>query len=229
LSVIDPGGHTAHAVVDTGLYCPAAHAVHVLAPVAASVLVIHPGAQAEQAAVGVALNWPATHGVHVVAPVAEPVFVTEPDVQGMQLIWALAGWYQPTAHGMQIVPDCLYFPAGHGVQRAAPLLVSVSEPAGHTEHAAVGAALYFPATQAMHVAAPLTSSVLVADPAGHTAQATVDCALKRPAAQLRQETAPAACSVFVYDPLLQSRQLVYPVPPWYRPDTQFLHCLAMAS
>jgi hypothetical protein len=86
LSVIDPGGHTAHAVVDTGLYCPAAHAVHVLAPVAASVLVIHPGAQAEQAAVGVALNWPATHGVHVVAPVAEPVFVTEPGTHSIHRV-----------------------------------------------------------------------------------------------------------------------------------------------
>ena len=48
VSVTEPGAHTAHATVDTALYCPAAHAVHCTAPVPFSVFVTDPEPHDEQ-------------------------------------------------------------------------------------------------------------------------------------------------------------------------------------
>ena len=63
--VIHPAPHTAHATVDALLYCPAAHAVHVLAPVPANVSVTDPAPHTKQLLAPRA-PWyrPATHSAH---------------------------------------------------------------------------------------------------------------------------------------------------------------------
>ena len=63
--VIHPAPHTAHATVDALLYCPAAHAVHVLAPVPANVSVTNPAPHTKQPLAPRA-PWycPAVHSVH---------------------------------------------------------------------------------------------------------------------------------------------------------------------
>ena len=86
--VIDPGAHTAQAVEDMPLNWPAAHAVHVVAPllttpVPTPISAIDPAAHTAQATVDKAEYVPALHGVHVVAPllttpVPAPTSVTDP-------------------------------------------------------------------------------------------------------------------------------------------------------
>ena len=65
VSVTQPDPHTAHATVDALLYCPAAHAVHVLAPVPANVSVTDPAPHTKQLLAPRA-PWycPAAHSVH---------------------------------------------------------------------------------------------------------------------------------------------------------------------
>ena len=48
VSVIHPAPHTAHATVDALLYCPAAHAVHVLPPPKLNVSVTDPASHTKQ-------------------------------------------------------------------------------------------------------------------------------------------------------------------------------------
>eukprot|EP01047_Picozoa_sp_COSAG01_P123022 COSAG01_NODE_51921_length_350_cov_10.302789_1_plen_64_part_01 len=49
--VYAPAGHTAHATVDTLLYCPAVHAVHEVPPTAPNVLVTDPAGHTAHAVV----------------------------------------------------------------------------------------------------------------------------------------------------------------------------------
>lgn len=71
-----PTGQIAHALVDKELYCPAAHAVHAVAPGANSVLVVEPAAHSAQGVVGTRLYCPGAHTVQLVAP--RPAFVVQP-------------------------------------------------------------------------------------------------------------------------------------------------------
>ena len=66
----------------------------------------------------------------------------------------------------------------------APVLfsTSVTDPAAHTAHATVDAALYCPATHAVHRTPPVMFSVSVTEPAPHTAHCVCPAdAWKRPA------------------------------------------------
>ena len=66
-------------------YLPAAHAVHVVAPVLVPVFVIEPAAQSEHDGTFDAFEYlPASHAVHVVAPVEEPLSVIEPAAHSEQ-------------------------------------------------------------------------------------------------------------------------------------------------
>ena len=69
VSVADPAGHAMQAATDTGLYSPAAHAVHVAAAGNPNVFVIEPEAHNAHAAVEFALYCPAAHTVQAMAPV----------------------------------------------------------------------------------------------------------------------------------------------------------------
>jgi hypothetical protein len=51
-SVVDPAAQAAQAIVDTELYSPDAHAVHVVADAAASLSVIDPDGHTAHASVG---------------------------------------------------------------------------------------------------------------------------------------------------------------------------------
>jgi hypothetical protein len=62
---MEPAAQAAHADVDMALYFPTVHAVHVVPPVDASVLVTEPALQAKQFAwPSLPWYWPAAHGVH---------------------------------------------------------------------------------------------------------------------------------------------------------------------
>ena len=63
--VIHPAPHTAHATVDALLYCPAAHAVHVVPPPKLNVSVTDPASHTKQLLAPRA-PWyrPATHSAH---------------------------------------------------------------------------------------------------------------------------------------------------------------------
>ena len=94
--VIEPASHVAHAVLpvlpeyvpawqspqastDAAEYWPAAHAVHVVAPVSEPVFVTEPAPHsAHGASVDAAEYVPAPHAVQFVAPGAAPVSVIEP-------------------------------------------------------------------------------------------------------------------------------------------------------
>mgnify|MGYP004071305163 CR=1 FL=1 len=101
----------------------------------------------------------------------------------------------------------------------APVLfnTSVTDPAPHTEHATVDAALYCPATHAVQLTAPADANVSVVAPAAHakhcdcpawpwycpatqSVHACVDAALERPAAQALHVVAPTLANVSVTDP-----------------------------
>ena len=68
-SVVDPAAQTAHAVVDTALYCPAVHTSQRVADTAASTSVIEPDGHTAHATVALALYLPAAHAVQRTAPV----------------------------------------------------------------------------------------------------------------------------------------------------------------
>ena len=65
VSVTQPDPHTAHATVDALLYCPAAHAVHVVPPPKLNVSVTDPASHTKQLLAPRA-PWycPATHAAH---------------------------------------------------------------------------------------------------------------------------------------------------------------------
>ena len=65
VSVIHPAPHTAHATVDALLYCPAAHAVHVVPPPKLNVSVTDPASHTKQLLAPRA-PWcrPTAHDVH---------------------------------------------------------------------------------------------------------------------------------------------------------------------
>ena len=100
-----PLGHTIHAVVAVGLYWPAAHAVHVVAPTPANVSVTDPGEHATHADVDALLYLPASHGVQLTAPDALNVFVTEPAAQSRHAPWPALPWYFPVTHAMHCPGD----------------------------------------------------------------------------------------------------------------------------
>ena len=66
VSVTDPAGHTAHATVETALYCPAMHAVHVVAPLPANVSVVDPAPHGWHRVDPLPLYRPAPHTTHAV-------------------------------------------------------------------------------------------------------------------------------------------------------------------
>ena len=63
--VIDPTGHTAHALVESVPYSPTGHIVQIVAPLLASVSVNDPAAHTLHASVELSLNWPAAHSAHI--------------------------------------------------------------------------------------------------------------------------------------------------------------------
>ena len=66
-------------------YLPAAHSVHVEAPVSVPVFVIEPAAQSVHDATFELVEYlPALHGVHAFAPVLVPVSVTDPAAHSEQ-------------------------------------------------------------------------------------------------------------------------------------------------
>jgi hypothetical protein len=73
-----PAAQSTQAMVEAVLYLAIAQAVHVVAPVEASVLVTEPAAQTAQAVVDTALYLPMSQAVQLVAPVLVSVLVTEP-------------------------------------------------------------------------------------------------------------------------------------------------------
>ena len=175
--VLEPAGQLLHATVGSVLFLAVAHAVHVVAPVAASVLVMDPAGQAVQLAAvqeavqigvgegagvppaeGVRRYLPAAQAKHEDAPVLEPVLVMDPAAQAVQL-GAVQDEEQPA-------PD-------DGVRR------------------------YLPAAQAAQEDAPALKPVLVMDPAPQAAQAvlptvgTGEAATYVPAPQEEQAVAPA--------------------------------------
>jgi hypothetical protein len=109
----------------------------------------------------------------------------------------------------------------------APVLfnTSVTDPAPHTEHATVDAALYCPATHAVQRTPPVRFSVSVIEPAPHTTHCVCPAnACTRPAghathgdaALLRPNTAAAATSSS-YWPGAQAAHDAEPAPA-YDPD-----------
>ena len=63
----------------TSMYLPAAHALHIVAPVLLPVFVIEPAAHVVHVATFDAVEYsPAAHAVHELAPAAVPVSVIEP-------------------------------------------------------------------------------------------------------------------------------------------------------
>jgi hypothetical protein len=79
VSVTDPLGHVAHSVERLlGLNCPAAQAMHAIAPFAAPVLVTNPAEHGAHATVDALLYCPVVHAVHVVPRPAINVSVVEP-------------------------------------------------------------------------------------------------------------------------------------------------------
>ena len=100
-----PAAQLAQAMVEAVLYLAMAQAVHVVAPVAVSVLVMDPATQAVQLAEvheavqigvgegagvppadGVRRYLPAAQAAHDVAPVLEPVLVMDPAAHSVQLV-----------------------------------------------------------------------------------------------------------------------------------------------
>ena len=102
---------------------PAAHAVHVVAPVAVPVFVIEPAAQSMQSdasfepvaptylpaahAMHEATSepveyFPASHAVHVVAPADAPVLVIEPAAHAMHAASPVVTVYWPATQSMQL-------------------------------------------------------------------------------------------------------------------------------
>ena len=75
--VIEPALQSEQAgTFDAAEYLPAAHSLHVMAPVEVPVFVMEPDAHKIHAATFDAVEYfPASHGVHVVAPALIPVFV----------------------------------------------------------------------------------------------------------------------------------------------------------
>ena len=94
-----PATHGAHSTVGDALLCPAAHAVHVVAPWLASVFVIDPASHARHFTVDAELYWPAAHAVQVTPPARASVSVTYPAAHA--------------THG--VVERLLYCPASHAV------------------------------------------------------------------------------------------------------------------
>ena len=79
------------ATLDAVEYLPAAHSVHVVAPVLVPVLVIEPGMHSvHDATLEAAEYLPTAHAVHVVAPASEPVSVIEPAAHSEQYDFAVS-------------------------------------------------------------------------------------------------------------------------------------------
>ena len=101
-----PEIHAACAVVL--MYSPAAHAVHVVAPVPVPVFVMWPARQSEHdATFDCAECLPAAHAVHVVAPVPVPVLVIEPASQSVHDATFDAVEYVPASHAVHVVAPAL--------------------------------------------------------------------------------------------------------------------------
>ena len=179
-----PASQSAQATVALDDACPAAQAVHFVAPGAVSASVIeppshssqlmacvpgyNPATQSTQAVVDSAEAWPAAHAVHLVPPTDASVSVTEPPAHTAHAdsdTDPVAPTNFPTAHPMQ-APDALD-PAD-----------ATYRPAAQFVHACVDAAENFPASHAVHVLPPLAASASVLEPATHAVHATVEAAEK---------------------------------------------------
>jgi hypothetical protein len=151
-----PAAQLLHATVGSVLFVAMAHAVHVVAPVTASVLVMDPAGQAVQLAAvqeavqigvgegagvppaeGVRRYLPAAQATHEDAPVLEPVLVMDPAAQVVQLSAVhAAGEPVQIGVGVEGVPPAegvpRYLPAAQALQEEAPALepLSVMDPAG---------------------------------------------------------------------------------------------------
>jgi hypothetical protein len=180
-----------NATFDTVEYCPAAHAVQLLAPLPVPVFVREPALQAMQlvwpvlswylaaahgahAIVEAVLDWPAAQTVQLDAPTLASVLVYEPALQLEHAATFDAVEYCPAAHAVQLlaplpVPVFVREPALHAIQLAWPVL-SWYLSAAHGAHAIVEAVLDWPAAHAVQLDAPTLASVLVYDPAVHVIQ-----------------------------------------------------------
>ena len=129
--VLEPAGQLLHATVGSVLFVAVGQAVHVVAPVAASVLVMDPAAQTVQLSAvhaagepvqmgvgvegvppteGVRRYFPAAQAAQEDAPALEPVLVMDPAVQGVQAVLPTVGEGEAAT----------YVPGGHEEQAVAP-------------------------------------------------------------------------------------------------------------
>jgi hypothetical protein len=134
--VAAPGGHTAHATVDTLLYRPAKHVVQVVPAGRHNVSVVDPAAQVAHGVVDALVNRPGIHTVQAVDPSSpeKPLAAQDEDEDEEDTVsWSMyalaASVAQPTgqsAHG--VVEILLKRPAVHAVHAMAfePAIVLVT-------------------------------------------------------------------------------------------------------
>ena len=144
VDVTNPLGHRLHGTVDTELYFPAAHAVHVVAPLPDKLSVTEPGAHATHADVDWALYSPATHAVQLTAPADANVSVVAPAAHAKHCDCPAWPWYCPATQSVHACVDAaLERPAAQALHVVAPTLanVSVTDPGAHAVHADVDTGL----------------------------------------------------------------------------------------
>jgi hypothetical protein len=221
-----PAVQSEHAVVEAILFCPAAHAVHAVAPllttpVPAPTSAIDPDEHVWHVLLpDVALYRPAEHVWHV----ALPDVAYRPAVQSVHAV-VEAILLRPAAHAVHVVAPLLTTPVPAPTSAIDPaehvwhVLPDVAySPAAQSAHAFVEAVLLCPAAHAVHAVAPLLTTPVPAptsaiDPTGHAWHVLPDVALYRPAAQSAHAVVeavllcPAAHAVHVVAPLLTT-----PVP-----------------
>ena len=79
VSVTDPAGHITHTVERLlGLNCPAAQAMHAVAPFVTPVFVTNPAEHGAHSTVEMLLYWPAVHAAHAAPRPVINVSVVEP-------------------------------------------------------------------------------------------------------------------------------------------------------
>ena len=144
VDVTNPPGHRLHGTVDTELYFPVAHAVHVVAPLPDKLSVTEPGAHIAHADVDWALYSPATHAVQLTAPADANVSVVAPAAHAKHCDCPAWPWYCPATQSVHACVDAtLERPAAQALHVVAPTLanVSVTAPGAHAVHADVDTGL----------------------------------------------------------------------------------------
>jgi hypothetical protein len=175
-----PAVQSEHAVVEAILFCPAAHAVHAVAPllttpVPAPTSAIDPAEHVWHVLLpDVALYRPAEHVWHV----ALPDVAYRPAVQSVHAV-VEAILLRPAAHAVHVVAPLLTTPVPAPTSAIDPaehvwhVLPDVAySPAAQSAHAFVEAVLLCPAAHAVHAVAPLLTTPVpaptsVTDPGGH--------------------------------------------------------------